>query len=374
MIFFIIFFYNSYLKGTSSLLVKLLVIMIIQGDIIIVSNSNVFNKNKELNIIDIIDIIDKSLLTITLPLDNEIYYSIDNKILNIIILAKKDKKLTSSPLSIETKIVNIPYGECTKYVLLNLRSTQTAISKKVKKTLLDYIPLNLATPTTLYMFNNSNIVNIDGNGYISYYPDTMEIYDINTISNFIGKEYPKNNTTFIPSLESILEGFNYKQVNINLNSNTYILDNLGLSSSNTTTNTNSNNNSNSNINTNNIISTLSNLISWFNPLSYYSSTTSNDKENISNTNGNVAIPISTKYYIAESNITSISNSLHIIKLENNKIKVLRPVQMLFPVYVENISLDNHENIILTGKINDIDKHISITYNKFLHNPSISILE
>jgi hypothetical protein len=343
--------------------------MIYIGDIINITNDKQIPKE-----ITIINDTEKQILSITLLATTELYYStniLENKI-HIVFMTKKDKKLTSSPLSLEHKIVNIPYGECTKYVVLNLRSTQTAISKKVKKTLLDYIPLNLATPTTLYMFNNSNIVNIDGNGYISYYPDTMEIYDINTISNFIGKEYPKSNKTFLPSLESILEGFNYKQVNINLNSNTYILDNLELSSSNTTTKTNSNTNSNSN--TNNIISTLSNLISWFNPLSYYSSTTSNDKENISNTNGNVAIPISTKYYIAESNITSISNSLHIIKLENNKIKVLRPVQMLFPVYVENISLDNHENIILTGKINDIDKHISITYNKFLHNPSISILE
>lgn len=359
MIFFIIFFYNSYLKGTSSLLVKLLVIMIIQGDIINVSNSNVFNKNKELNIIDIID---KSLLTITLPLDNEIYYSIDNKILNIIILAKKDKKLTSSPLSIETKIVNIPYGECTKYVLLNLRSTQTAIGKKVKKTLLDYIPLNLTTSTTLYSFNNSNLVNIDSNGYISYYPDTMEIYDINTISNFIEKEYPKSNKTFLPSLESILEVFNYKPANINLNSNTYILDNLELSSSNTTTNTH----------TSNIISTLGNIISWFNPLSYYSNNPSNDKENISNTDSNILI--SGKYYIAENNVSNSTNSLHIIKLENNKIKVLRPQPMMFPIYIENITLDEQENIIFTGKINDIGKHINIKYNKFFHNPSIEILE
>lgn len=349
--------------------------MIYIGDIINITNDKQIPKE-----ITIINDTEKQILSITLLATTELYYStniLENKI-HIVFMTKKDKKTTAissslSPLSLEHKIVNIPYGECTKYVVLNLRSTQTAISKKVKKTLLDYIPLNLATPTTpttLYMFNNSFLVNIDGNGYISYYPDTMEIYDINTISNFIEKEYPKNNTTFIPSLESILEGFNYKQVNINLNSNTYILDNLELSSSNTTTKTNSNTNSNSN----NIISTLSNLISWFNPLSYYSSTTSNEKENISNTNGNVAIPISTKYYIAESNITSISNSLHIIKLENNKIKVLRPVQMLFPIYVENIILDNHENIILTGKINDIDKHISITYNKFLHNPSISILE
>lgn len=312
---------------------------------------------------------EKQILSITLTATTDIYYYANNSTniseLHIVLIAKKDKKLTSSPLSIEHKIVNIPYGECTKYVLLNLRSTQTAIGKKVKKTLLDYIPLNFATSTTLYSFNNSNIVNIDGNGYISYYPDTMEIYDINTISNFIEKEYPKSNKTFLPSLESILEGFNYKPANINLNSNTYILDNLELSSSNTTTNTH----------TSNIISTLGNIISWFNPLSYYSSNPSNDKENISNTDNK--IPISTKYYIAENNVsnsTNSTNSTHIIKLENNKIKVLRPQPMMFPIYIENITLNEQENIIFTGKINDIGKHINIKYNKFLHNPSIEILE
>jgi hypothetical protein len=65
--------------------------------------------------------------------------------------------------------------------------------------------------------------------------------------------------------------------------------------------------------------------------------------------------------------------MHIIKLENNKIKVLRPQPMMFPIYIENITLDEQENIIFTGKINDIGKHINIKYNKFLHNPSIEIL-
>jgi hypothetical protein len=363
--------------------------MIILDDIHNISNLDTKN-NKDINIINSFD---KSLLTITLPIDTEIYNSIDNNnILNIITLSKKYKKNKQNqallPLSKEFKILNIPYNDCIKYRLLNLYSAPSSISKKLKKSLLDYIKFNIISNTTttetsnidnkfnnVYIFNNLVLMNIDDNGFISYYPDTMEIYDISNITKFIETEYPNINKTYLHTLENILETFEYKQINLNLNSNSYILDNLELS----TININTTNNG--------IISTLGNIINWFNPLYYFYNTKPTTDNNINNTNiieqtqtipNNLCNNLDIKYYIptynSNSNTETANNAIHIIKLVNNKIKILRPQQMMFPIYIENITNDINENIIIKGKINNDDKYISITYNKFLHNPIVGILE
>jgi hypothetical protein len=69
----------------------------------------------------------------------------------------------------------------------------------------------------------------------------------------------------------------------------------------------------------------------------------------------------------------MTKDFNVIKLEKDKIKILRPKPMLFPVYIDNINMDELNNIIFSGKINDIDNNISIKYNKFLINPVIEII-
>ena len=69
----------------------------------------------------------------------------------------------------------------------------------------------------------------------------------------------------------------------------------------------------------------------------------------------------------------MTKDFNVIKLEKDKIKILRPKPMLFPVYIDNINMDELNNIIFSGKINDIDNNISIKYNKFLINPIIEII-
>jgi len=351
----------------------------------------------------IVNDVEKSLITISICVNNELYYSINGEVLNILILTKKDK--VKSQLSVpelpelpEHKTYTISYNSgCSRYVLFNLPKNNALISKKVKKNILENV-YQFNQSNILYAFNKSVFLNIDANGYIYYYPDTVEIYDIHNIANFIENEHSNINKTYIPSLESILESFNYKLINTNMNSNSYILENLDIDKTIIMSNANIELNKQ-----NSIISTISNMINWFNPFAYYNNsnttaiTTSANTISANTTNNtdvintvicnkntsNIIVNVSEnqtpsqsvpKYYVSENTKSSNPLDLKIIKLENDKIKILKPVPMLFPVYIENIEGDNFNNIILTGKINETDNHISIKYNKFFVNPIIDILE
>jgi hypothetical protein len=312
---------------------------------------------------------------------------------------KQDKNILE-----EEKTIIIPYGNCSKYVLLNLQKVQSLLSKKVKKNNLQNIYQfeNKSASGILYKFNDSIFITLDANGYINYYTDSMEIYDIHSIANFIEQEHPNSNKTYLPTLESILETFNYIPIDANMNSNAYILNSLDINNLHTATNyitpsaitcavSNSNSNSNSNIasasafdlNESGIISNIGNIINWLNPFSYFTTTQHQSQAQpmtIQNTNIESTIEESNKkkvsetakskakYYVASSNV----NNAMVIKLEKDKIKILRPKPMLFPVYIDNINLDELGNIIFSGKINDTDKYITIKYNKFLINPIIEI--
>jgi hypothetical protein len=413
--------------------------MLLTGDIINITNdvsnyilTNKNNKNtKNLknahmisNISNISNIVDKSQITITISSSADIYYSssintnttntndnanantndnanantndnakdnTNDSILTIIILNKMNSKgkQKENILEEEEKTIIIPYGICSKYLLLNRYISQSLLSKKVKKNNLTNIYQNIYQYNSenvdengsrvLYKFNDCIFITLDANGYINYYPDSIEIYDIHTITNFIEKEHSNSNKTYLPYLEAFLETFNYIPIDTNMKPNSYILDILDINNlHNTNTNNNNNNNtntSNSNSNDNSIIelnesgiiSKIGNIINWFNPFSYFSTTQLITLQNIDTEAKQNPNP-NPKYYVS-----SMTKDLKVIKLEKDKIKVLRPKPMLFPVYIDNINMDELNNIIFSGKINDIDNNISIKYNKFLINPIIEII-
>ena len=412
--------------------------MLLSGDIInitndlsnyILTNKNIKNakksKNAQMisnvsNISNISNIVDKSQITITISSSTDIYYSssintnttntndnanantndntkdnTNDSILTIIILNKMNSKgkQKENILEEEEKTIIIPYGICSKYILLNRYISQSLLSKKAKKNNLINIYQNIYqyngenvdenVSRVLYKFNDCIFITLDANGYINYYPDSIEIYDIHTITNFIEKEHSNTNKTYLPYLEAFLETFNYIPIDANIKPNSYILDildinNLHNTNTNNNTNTsNSNSNSNSNdngncnsiaeLNESGIISKIGNIINWFNPFSYFSTTQSITQQNIDTEAKQNPNP-NPKYYVSR-----MTKDFNVIKLEKDKIKILRPKPMLFPVYIDNINMDELNNIIFSGKINDIDNNISIKYNKFLINPIIEII-
>ena len=407
--------------------------MLLSGDIInitndlsnyILTNKNIKNakksKNAQMisnvsNISNISNIVDKSQITITISSSADIYYSssintnttntndnanandndnanakdnanANDSILTIIILNKMNSKgkQKENILEEEEKTIIIPYGICSKYILLNRYISQSLLSKKVKKNNLINIYQNIYqyngenidenVSRVLYKFNDCIFITLDTNGYINYYPDSIEIYDIHTITNFIEKEHSNTNKTYLPYLEAFLETFNYIPIDTNMKPNSYILDILDINNlHNTNANNNNTNTSNSNgnsiteLNESGIISKIGNIINWFNPFSYFSTTQSITQQNIDTEAKQNPNP-NPKYYVSR-----MTKDFNVIKLEKDKIKILRPKPMLFPVYIDNINMDELNNIIFSGKINDIDNNISIKYNKFLINPIIEII-
>jgi len=87
---------------------------------------------------DFVNDVEKSLITINICVNTELYYSINDGVLSILILTKKDKIKSQSQLPIEYKTCTISYNNgCSRYVLLSLPKTQALISKKVKKNIME---------------------------------------------------------------------------------------------------------------------------------------------------------------------------------------------------------------------------------------------
>ena len=92
----------------------------------------------------------------------------------------------------------------------------------------------------------------------------------------------------------------------------------------------------------------------------------NNNNTIDITDNSEQLPV--KYYILNNSL-----NLNIVKLQNNKIKILKPMPMLFPVYINSIVIDEFQNISFSGKLNEIDKILTIKYNKFFINPIIDVI-
>ena len=134
---------------------------------------------------------------------------------------------------VNTRQIQITYDGCTKYKLIILPQTQALINKKLKNTYLECV-YKINKLQTLYSFNNDYLLNLDINGYIYYYADTLDIYDNNTITQFLNNELQKQTTqtTQTTDLEQILDKYNYKIINTAINKTSYNIDNISICNSN----------------------------------------------------------------------------------------------------------------------------------------------
>ena len=209
------------------------------------------------------------------------------------------------------------------------------INKKLKQTTLQSVLQFSNTINRLYTFNNMVLLNLDINGYINYYADTHSIYDNISFIKYLqdSKEVTYsdiNNTNTLnnnTTIEQILLLYNYIHVNININNSSY----------------------NSSYNSSTLTPTHTHTPTHI-PITL-----------IDNTN--------IKYYISK-----YTYNLNVLKLDvlNNTIKILRPIPLVFPIYINSITSDEYNNIILSGKINDSTSIMNITYTKSFTNPIIYI--
>ena len=302
--------------------------------------------------------IEDDRITFTCSVDIDIYDSIDGKLLTLMFIIKKGK------LNDEIKVVTININNIQTYTLLVLPRGPTSINKHVKKSSLENI---IAINSNLSLFkiqqHTKHLLLVDSNGFVQVYPDNLEIYDNTNIKTFLKNENitnisetnleNKDNINNINDLNQIIESCGYTLLDTTMQDSSYNLENINIPNIQPIQNNLQSGNQSS------IISTIGNIINWLNPLSYYSTL----PDNIVPVNNDIAKP---KYYIN-------FNNNKIIKYYENKIKILKPLSLNIPSYIEKITFDDNDNITFITSYNKIDKPISIMFNKFFLNPQFKII-
>ena len=352
------------------------------------------------------------------------HYFSDNILYIIVIIQKNTKKHQNTqphtPNTPNTKYI-INYGNCNielssmKYNLYIMTKSNASINKKIKKQCLTPLNtlLNISNTNSLFLLDSKIFFNIDHNGDIFYYPDSIEqynitpntettIYNSNLSSKNIADYFNEENTsTTIPittptDFKTLLDKHEYIEIpssNISSNisiTNSYLLNELPNLSLHLSNNSNgfcqlSNVNVSNGSNGSNVLFGISSLLNWFNPWSYYSNQSTNNttssnaisattqtKQNTQTTLQNSQSPVlegePVKYYIC-------SKSMNIIKVTSisGSVKVLRPKLLDIPIQIENINIDDLENVIIEGKNTEINKKMSIQFNKFMLNQTKQIV-
>jgi hypothetical protein len=352
--------------------------------------------------------------TILTHIDINHYFS-DNILYIIAIIQKYNKKHSNTLLSPVKYTIN--YGNhisntnielsSMKYNLYILNKSNASINKKIKKQCLTPLDTLSNKNNSIFLLDNKIFFNIDHNGNILYYPDSIEQYSIypnntiynsnlsnKTLANYFNSNDDENNTSPIKTIndfQTMLDKHNYIQIqssNISI-TNSYLLNELPhITCTSNTCNTTINENENKNENTadiNNgskVLFGISSLLNWFNPWSYYSSnTTTTQIKNTETTHTEqdtiqtlglqppLEIPVKVavkpveigdKYYICSENM----NIIKVIS-SSNKVKILRPKWLDIPIQIENMRTDELENILIEGKNTEINKNMIIQFNKFM---------
>lgn len=257
----------------------------------------------------------------------------------------------------KNKEVIIKYGDAISYTMVLATKNNANISKNVKKNKMEMV-MRIDGSRILYKFLDKYLFMVDSNGSISYYPDSIDILDVNqwvaSMNKTIPVSYP--GITNI-ELASILKLNKYVPLECNLNPSAYELTNFENLETVDKQYIKENIPDTSNV-TNYSYSRIGYLLSWLNPLSYYSSDVIQ-----SNTHSNLDKPIHLEptYYL-DSNA---SGNFDIIKMDSNKIKRLKCYEIDIPVFITDILVNDIDEVNFIGRIDTTP--ITIKYNKYMVN-------
>lgn len=350
--------------------------------------------------IDIYSSTDVSNISSTISSTISSNISSEKTILNITILVKKgvlSKDIKTTIIKIDEKVLN--------YNLAIITKGNTSIYKYIKQTKLTLVH-KLEDNSLLYKANDCLLLNIDCSGFIKYYLDTENIYNVkndNDITKFIesenitkmkNKDKDINNNPIKSDPIKLLELCNYKKIDLNLSDNSYNLnlldtecepgsDAINISSLDLQTSEIQPIQQQSSDTSNTSYSSIGYVMSWLNPFSYYSSTSNTTSNTISNititsTEMESSHVIINKNETLQTEISYFANKTNIAKLyNNNKIKILKPILLNVPTHIQNINLDENNKITFQGRICDnINKkyyNVDISFNEFMINKNVEIV-
>ena len=354
------------------------------------------------NIISSVDIHNKDILNIFVMIPGKYKSKIINKYNTTTQKYNLHDKLHDKNNDNDIDEFEIYYKTSSRYNMILLSNNQATINKNVKKNNDIEKILVIDSSNILYTFKNSYFFIIDNNGIIQYFPDSLEIYNNDTLTNFMNKENIPG--MIIKSFNDLFQTYYYYPINLNnntnintdTNTNTNINNNYSLynftstltssiishenisttnidinTDLNTQSNTQSNTDLTGNNNNNNI---FYNILQWINPWNYSSVVNIKQepailKQEPATANQDNII----KYYLCKE-----QNNIHIIRYfednKNNKkeIKILRPSRINFPLHITQFKIDENNNVVCNGLIDDNKSLASIRFNKFLLNPIIEL--
>jgi hypothetical protein len=382
----------------------------------------------------------KTQKQLTIPISKDkidVFHGTHNSILYIYLFqaTKKPQLNQSSNDQLNTYLqtkssmpVLINYRDSASYNILIANKGIASISKNVKKHKLELVS-RLNDRMTLYKFAGKYLFAVDSNGFLYYYPDSIDIESLDSWKNDkMQNTLPLDKYMLLNKfvlLECYLADTAYSledvtNTNININTNTKNLSSLGSlgslgseESKNISVKENAlldenqhQKNQNSNISISSISSISSSeseysklgyLLSWLNPLSYYSSNTNSPTSNTSNTSsGSSASNISTTCSSNTSSLLTILNPIstskgqkqsesentnrdisyyldtstpdfNIVKISRSTktIKTLKSHKIEIPAFITDININNLDEVILEGRIES--QTIIMKFNKYLVN-------
>jgi hypothetical protein len=357
--------------------------------------------------ITIKDNIDEKQLTISISAgisnDVDIYNVLRDGVLYMYIfhVVKRGKKTLDSrthDLASPTtdKDILINYKDAATYNITVACKSAANISKNLKKQKLELIA-RIDGSRALYKFMNKYLFMIDINGTVFYYPDSISI---TSLKSWFELSAHKNDLPSFPdstiTLDKYLTQQNFVSLECHLDTSAYgLCDILGCDSSTSnvliTSSTNmqsqnnlefeicnqiqsDSNNSNASINTGTdaSYSALGYILSWLNPLAYYTSNSSNSSSssssssssNTSSSVSTIAIPnidIEPRYNSYFLDKSSLNCDL--IKIQDSQVKILKAQKIEIPAFITDITIDKVDNIIISGRIDN--QPINMKYNKYM---------
>jgi hypothetical protein len=369
----------------------------------------------------------QKLKQLSIPISKDkmdIFHGVHNSILYIY-LFQSTKKLQieqsteSQSKKLETPIL-INYRDSANYNIMLANKGIASISKNVKKNKLELVS-RINDGLILYKFAGKYLFAVDSNGFLYYYPDSIDIQSLESWKNnkiedtqpldkymllnkYVLLECYLADTAY--SLEDVTKtclnqspaslaslASHQESKSIALKDNDYNNYNNTLLDENKKQNQQNPQAHNSNIAispSHTEYSTLGYLLSWLNPLSYYSSNTNTTTSNTSTSNTSNTSNTSSLLSISKSDIKeSLANGereipnrdaiyyidtstseFDIVKISRstNTIKTLKSHKIYIPAFITDISINNLDEVILDGRIES--QTITMKFNKYLINMQV----
>lgn len=290
--------------------------------------------------------------------DNSTNSTNSTNMVNIVVVVNKKCKMESDKIDYTYCIEGV-----TNYMLCFIPKGDTTISKKLKKTEFEHLE-KLNDKYILYSINNQYLFTVDSSGFLNVYLDTNTVYNcstdsINQFLDTIGKPH----LTELPPLNTILSQCGYSVLDIEINPNSYNIDNADftyLTNSVPTASTPTVAPTATEVVTQSagIIGSIGYLASWLNPFSYYGSSPVQPVSTVVTTNLQ-SLESDNKESDNKDNTNSSPTSVYyvndtsIIKAVNGYFKVLNFKRLDIPIHLEDIVLDTEkQNIKMSGKLDN----------------------